>query len=62
MEPAVLSAVQAAAYLGVAVNTLEVWRCTKRYNLPYIKVGARVKYRKADLDAWLAARTVSAAA
>lgn len=50
---------QAADYLGVTPRTLEVWRCVKRHDIPYIKVGRLVKYRQADLDAWLASRTVS---
>jgi excisionase family DNA binding protein len=52
----------AAAYLGVTPRTLEVWRCTKRHQIPYIKVGRLVKYRQSDLDNWLAAQTVGAAA
>ena len=52
---------QAAAYLGVAEDTLAIWRCTKRYPLPYIKVGRLIQYRKSDLDAFLALRTVEAA-
>jgi len=48
---------EAAAYLGVTRHSLEVWRCVGRYSIPYIKVGRLVKYRKADLDAFLAART-----
>ncbi len=48
----------AAAYLGVTEGTLAVWRCDKRYNLPYVKVGFRVQYRRADLDTWLASRVV----
>lgn len=48
----------AAAYLGVTPRTLEVWRCTKRQSIPYIKVGRLVKYRQKDLDAWLASCTV----
>jgi excisionase family DNA binding protein len=51
---------QAASYLGVAEETLAIWRCTKRYSLSYIKVGRLVQYRKSDLDAFLAARTVEA--
>jgi excisionase family DNA binding protein len=51
----------AAAYLGVTPRTLEVWRCTKRHAIPYIKVGRLVKYRPAVLDTWLAAQTVGAA-
>jgi len=52
----------AAAYLGVTPRTLEVWRCTKRHQIPYIKVGRLVKYRQSDLDTWLTAQTVGAAA
>jgi len=50
----------AAAYLGVTPRTLEVWRCTKRHQIPYIKVGRLVKYRQTVLDTWLAAQTVGA--
>jgi excisionase family DNA binding protein len=49
----------AAAYLGVRPHTLEVWRTTRRYDLPFVKVGRLVKYRRADLDAFLTSRTVS---
>lgn len=49
---------EAAAYLGVEPSTLAIWRCTKRYPLPYIKVGRLVRYRKTDLDAFLRSRTV----
>lgn len=48
---------QAAEYLGVTPGTLEVWASTGRYSLPFVKVGRSVKYRKSDLDAWLAKRT-----
>jgi excisionase family DNA binding protein len=54
------STLEASAYLGVAVSTLSIWRNTKRYPLPYIKVGRLVRYRKSDLDAFMASRTVSA--
>ena len=53
-----LSREQAAQFLGVSKGTLEVWACTKRYNLPYIKVGRLVKYRKSDLIKFLETRTV----
>jgi excisionase family DNA binding protein len=49
---------QAATYLGITPRTLEVWRCTKRHEIPYLKVGRLVKYRKADLDTWLRSRTI----
>jgi len=53
---------EAAAYLGVATNTLEIWRSTGRYDLPFEKVGRHVRYRKSALDAWRAARTHSSTA
>lgn len=46
-----------ADYLGVAVRTLENWRC-RRYGPRYVKIGGSVRYRQSDLDAWLAAQTV----
>lgn len=52
-----LDEVSAAAVLAVTPGTLAVWRCTGRYNLPFIKVGRKVRYRRTDLDAWLEART-----
>jgi len=45
-----LDSKQAAQYLGIKPNTLAVWACTKRCNLPYIKVGRLRKYKAADLD------------
>jgi excisionase family DNA binding protein len=44
---------QAAAYLGVCEQTLAVWKCTGRYQLPFVKIGRLVKYRKLDLDAFI---------
>ncbi|SFH38320.1 DNA binding domain-containing protein, excisionase family [Nitrosospira sp. Nsp14] len=52
-----LSTLEAASYLGLADNTLPVWRSTGRYDVPYIKVGRLVRYRKSDLDSFLARRT-----
>ena len=36
--------------LGVSTTTLSTWRCTKRYPLPYVKVGRLVRYRLADVE------------
>jgi excisionase family DNA binding protein len=60
MQNNLLSNQEAAEYIGVSPNTLEVWRCTKRYDLPYIKVGRIVKYRREALDAFLESRTIGA--
>lgn len=45
----------AAARLGISPKTLENWRSAGS-SPPFFKVGARVLYDVADLDAWLAAR------
>ena len=51
---------QATKHLGLASGTLSVWRSKGRYNIPFIKIGANVRYRKSDLDAWLESHTHTA--
>ncbi|MDX9887292.1 helix-turn-helix domain-containing protein [Thauera sp.] len=46
----------AAAFLDLSPGTLSVWRSTGRYRLPFVKIGRKVRYRRADLHAWLSAR------
>lgn len=48
----------AAGYLGITPHTLNVWRCNKRFNIPYIKVGGSVKYRQSTLDNFLLQQTI----
>ncbi len=43
----------AAEYLGIKENTLAVWATTKRYALPYVKVGRLVKYKRDDLERFI---------
>jgi len=57
--PRLLTRPEAAEYLGLATSTLEVWASTKRYDLPYCKVGRAVRYRQSDLDAFLERGTVN---
>ncbi len=45
---------EAANYLGLAAATLSKWRCHGD-GPPFIKVGRLVRYRRADLDAFLQA-------
>ena len=47
---------QAADYLGMSHEFLEVDVVTKRHGIPYIKVGRKVFYLKSDLDTWVLAR------
>lgn len=51
-----LTEAEAAEYLTMAPGTLSVWRSTGRYNLPFLKLGHKVRYRITDLDAWLSSR------
>ncbi|MHA1540782.1 MAG: helix-turn-helix domain-containing protein [Alphaproteobacteria bacterium] len=48
---------ETSQYIGITQGTLAVWRTTKRYKIPYIKIGRLVKYRKSDLDTWIESRT-----
>ncbi len=51
-----------AELLGVTTQTLAVWRCEKRYNLPYVKVGRLVRYPQSAVAEFLSERTQGQAA
>lgn len=48
----------AAAFLGLSEHTLAVWRSTGRYDLPFVRVGRRVRYRQSALEEFVSRRTV----
>jgi len=48
---------EASTYLGVSTKTLAMWASTRRYDLPMIKIGRLAKYKKSDLDQFIARRT-----
>jgi len=48
---------EAAEFLGVTESTLATWRSTRRYNLPWVRVGRRIRYRLGDLTVWIEDRT-----
>jgi len=52
---------EAAKYLGVSEITLGLWKSTKRYNLPVVKMGRLAKYRYGDLLDFVERRTVNKA-
>lgn len=57
LDPAeLLTPEQAAGVLGLSVRTLATWRSTGRHALPFIRCGARIRYRRGDLAAWLQGR------
>lgn len=49
---------QAAEFLTVKESSLSVWRCTGRYDLPFVKIGGAVRYDLRDLEAFIEARKV----
>ncbi|MCC2682532.1 MAG: hypothetical protein K0S36_2096 [Nitrosospira multiformis] len=48
---------EAAYVLDLGPDSLAVFRSTGRHQIPFIKIGRNVRYRRADLEAWLQART-----
>lgn len=54
-----LTPVALAKELDVAVQTLSNWRSLRRYDLPFIKCGGQVRYRRSDVDSFLISRTVA---
>lgn len=59
MNAKLLTAEQVSEILGVNPHTLAVWRCTGRYNLPYIKAGRLVRYCENEVNAFISRSTKS---
>ena len=59
-KPQLLDNSQAAEFLGVSPTTLTTWRCTQRYDLPYVKIGGCVRYDEADLIKFIESRKIRA--
>ena len=57
LERSVVDTMGAAEILGVHARTLDNWRSQNR-GPRYVRVGRRIIYRIADLEAYLDARTV----
>ena len=56
-----LTTAQAAAILAISPKTLLNWRY-ERQGPPYIRVGSAIRYREADLLAWVDAQAVAVGA
>ncbi len=52
-----LNTEEAAAYLGIRPNTLEVWR-TKKKGPKYSKIGSRVLYDLNDLETYFISQSI----
>jgi len=35
-------------------KTLTVWRCTRRYDIPFVRIGRYIRYRQSSIDSFLA--------
>jgi len=49
---------EAAAYLKVDFRTIANWRANKKQDIPFVKMGSKVRYRKSDLDAFIESKLV----
>lgn len=61
-EKRYLSTRECAAAFGLSKGLLDMDRCTRKYGVPFIKVGKKVLYDRKDIEAFLAARKVTAGA
>jgi len=58
-EDKLLTENQTADLMTIQPQTLSVWRTTKRYDLPYLKIGRAVRYRRSDVMAFIESRMVT---
>lgn len=54
--PELLTTDEAAQVLRVHPVTLAAWRSTGKHELPFVRLGKAVRYRREDIDAWLRGR------
>jgi excisionase family DNA binding protein len=58
LQSLLITPATAAEILGVTRGTLQVWRSTGRYNLPYIKIGGKVMYKRTAVMAFIDAQSM----
>lgn len=47
---------QVSDILGITTKTLSIWRSSKRYDLPYIKSGRLVRYKREAVQSFIDSR------
>jgi len=57
-----LSPQTTADFLGIKAQTLATWRCVGRYDLPFVRVGRKIRYRREDIEAFVERNTEKPAA
>ena len=58
MEAMVLDLSAASSYLGIRPSTLRAWKRQGR-GPSYFRAGKLLRYRRTDLDSWIARNSVS---
>lgn len=48
-DKVLLTTLEVADITGNTPSTLATWRCTRKVNIPYIKIGKTVRYRLSDV-------------
>lgn len=48
-DKVLLTTAEVADITGNTISTLTTWRCTRKVNIPYIKIGKTVRYRLSDV-------------
>ncbi len=59
-ETELITVPEAAAFFRVTISTIRAWVLYKQ--IPYVKVGRMVRFRRADCENLITARTVQAVA
>lgn len=54
-----LTSKETARILGLSSRTLDVWRCTGRSHVPFIKIGRSVRYRLSDIESYIQHQTMT---
>lgn len=57
-HPILMTPTEVADMLGVTVETLSVWRSTRRYALSWTKIGRLVRYRRDAVESFISDRSV----
>ena len=58
IPPELVKPKKTADLLGVTEDTLAIWRCTQRYDLPYVRVGKSIMYDLKDVVNFIERRKI----
>jgi len=47
---------EVTALIRVAPGTLANWRSTKAQQIPFVRIGSHIRYRRTDVDRWIEQR------